>query len=183
MNTKVCNLCKKELPATIEHFHVRKPSPDGLSYTCRPCARTRAAAYTALHPKSKRPIPKSDHRFCSCCKNELPATAEYFYTFTRKERPGKLYFTSQCKACSAIVHRIRYQSQPPKQSRAILNQLHEEDSGQRISLRDIPLSSTPIEKPSRGRPSSKSCGPEYLKAEQLYRQQQVVVLPNIPGLY
>ena len=39
---KVCNKCGHELPNTSEFWHSRKASSDGLSYTCKDCAKTRA---------------------------------------------------------------------------------------------------------------------------------------------
>lgn len=42
MPKKVCNVCKEAKP--LAEYHRRKKSPDGLSYTCKECAKARARA-------------------------------------------------------------------------------------------------------------------------------------------
>lgn len=45
---KHCRYCNTDLPA--EEFHVRKASPDGLSYRCRDCQRVYSAERYAADP-------------------------------------------------------------------------------------------------------------------------------------
>lgn len=45
--TKQCNKCGEWFPATPEYWHKRKPSPDGLSYTCKQCAIARTKKHYA----------------------------------------------------------------------------------------------------------------------------------------
>lgn len=42
---KICNSCKKELPATPKYFHKAKATKDGLQHTCKKCQYLRTAAY------------------------------------------------------------------------------------------------------------------------------------------
>src|SRR5678815_4215027 len=45
---KTCNVCHATKP--LHSFGVRKPSPDGLSYTCVDCARERTRRFREAHP-------------------------------------------------------------------------------------------------------------------------------------
>jgi hypothetical protein len=48
-DTKRCNKCQQELPATLDFFHKNSKSPDGLRYTCKSCRRNEKT-----YPQSQR---------------------------------------------------------------------------------------------------------------------------------
>ncbi len=43
MTSKACNSCKTVHP--VEHFHVRRASPDGLCHICKTCSKAKHAKY------------------------------------------------------------------------------------------------------------------------------------------
>jgi hypothetical protein len=45
---KTCSVCRTAKP--LSAFHVRRASPDGVSFTCTICANTRSAAWLKAHP-------------------------------------------------------------------------------------------------------------------------------------
>lgn len=48
---KVCNTCHDDKP--LDAFHRRKASPDGLSYTCKACAKARALTQHHTHGEQR----------------------------------------------------------------------------------------------------------------------------------
>lgn len=47
MQTKICNKCRKEFPATTEYFHRDNHNKDGLFNTCKECRKTEKKNYMA----------------------------------------------------------------------------------------------------------------------------------------
>lgn len=82
---KWCRQCEQIKP--LNEFHKKKTSVDGKRETCIEC-RARNEGF-----KYKKRVPDG-YRRCSRCKNELPATDEYFYV--DKQRGN---FHSTCKTC------------------------------------------------------------------------------------
>lgn len=46
-STKRCCVCQEDFPATVEYFHPRPDSPDGLRNNCRVCQNKRSKKYHA----------------------------------------------------------------------------------------------------------------------------------------
>lgn len=42
MAVKLCGVCRKELPASLEYFHAHKRMPSGMSSFCKVCAKDRS---------------------------------------------------------------------------------------------------------------------------------------------
>src|SRR6266567_3913581 len=84
---KLCKACNQMFPATKEFFVTGKGHKDGLRYLCKEC-RNKARRKTlphALHSKYV-PVPEGCRR-CSRCKQNLPATSEFF-TARAKAKSG-----------------------------------------------------------------------------------------------
>lgn len=101
---KQCNICKEYKPSTNEFFSKVKTKKDGLNGTCKECINKKAKErkiqkaldegreYKALNPLKAS---KEGFKVCKCCKEEFPATNEYF-NYTDK---NKKYLHSKCKPC------------------------------------------------------------------------------------
>lgn len=92
---KRCNQCSNEFPATLEYFHKDSHKPDGLATFCKPCKRLANRGGKPLLPRL--PEPRPGYKFCTICKEEKPATREYFSPGQRM----KSGLRSQCKSCVA----------------------------------------------------------------------------------
>jgi hypothetical protein len=105
--TKVCKSCKKELPATTEHFARTGLDRPYLSGSCKKCrlsrAKTQRAARRAVSEarESTSSQESSGTRICTCCGKGLPATNEYFH---RKEK-DKPDLKPTCKTCDTLRNR------------------------------------------------------------------------------
>lgn len=86
-NIKVCCVCEQEKPASLEYFHARKGSDDGLRCDCKQCRKDKK-----LKNYSK------DKKKCSSCDEELPNTQEYFNIRNNGVRART---RSICKICHA----------------------------------------------------------------------------------
>lgn len=94
--TKRCFTCKKEYPATVEHFHKSKRKSDGLHYDCKSCANAKARENTRKHGvKPYEPIRLNGLKRCCKCKTWKPETENYFHR--ESPRPGG--FAMWCKDC------------------------------------------------------------------------------------
>lgn len=90
MDTKVCCKCKREFPATTEHFWNDKRASSGLWPRCKECSKE------DRNTKVEKKIAKDGYKFCPKCKKELPATTEFFQRNNRK----KLGLEGRCKECT-----------------------------------------------------------------------------------
>jgi hypothetical protein len=90
MDTKTCCRCKRELPLTIEYFHRYKRSKDGYKELCKEC---RGSTF-GIKQVNKVYTAKEGYKYCGKCKQQLPATEEYFF-----KGKGKYGYHNQCKVC------------------------------------------------------------------------------------
>lgn len=98
---KICSQCRRELPATLEHFHKNSSNREGLG---QPCIECKGYAF--------RKIASPGYKICCKCKRELPADAVHFFR-KRVHRDGLRY---ECKECGGG----RFYSMPiPKLGRRI----------------------------------------------------------------
>lgn len=91
MLTKICNTCKRELPATSQYFYKMTASRDGLRSSCKECQGGRFF--------QKEIIPEGFRR-CNRCGELLPENEENFLRYFHTARK-KYYFKCHCRACGA----------------------------------------------------------------------------------
>ena len=121
--TKVCNTCKRELPATAQYFYRWKHSKDGLRSSCKECHGGNFLI------KEK---PPEGYRRCSRCKKLLPETEEYFLRYWSK-RNSKYYFKSHCLECGKKSCREWRQTGNPEQYREYYHAYHNSEKGREYS--------------------------------------------------
>jgi len=82
--------CGEELPATLEYFNRNKKGKFGVAAECKECVNKR--------DKERNIPPNTDvsiKQTCINCREEFPATTEFFH----KKRSGKFGVASECKEC------------------------------------------------------------------------------------
>jgi hypothetical protein len=87
---QICSSCKKDFPATAEHFHRSKIGKHGLMAVCKVCQSN--------IQKAKNNPANDDPRItkrCSKCGLDLPATLNFFH----REKAGFYGVRSICKRC------------------------------------------------------------------------------------
>ncbi len=72
---KACSTCEKEYPATVEYFHSRKSSKDGLRHQCNKCQRPHIRKAQAKHDQI--PKRKADKKRNSCKHEYLSKRKDY----------------------------------------------------------------------------------------------------------
>lgn len=82
---KYCCVCEEEKPATIEYFHRRSGSDDGLRCDCKTCRKNKNLK-----------LPDRTNRRCSTCKELKPNTTDNFHTFSTKSGSAT---RALCKVC------------------------------------------------------------------------------------
>ena len=91
---KRCSTCKAEKPES--DFHRNSKSPDGLTNSCKDCAKARANRwYRENHKPHSKPSLPQGYLFCPKCKAIKPQ--DDFYA-------GQSY----CKVCQKAYARKRY---------------------------------------------------------------------------
>jgi hypothetical protein len=93
MKTKICNHCKRSLPADKYHFYHNKRQKDGFESRCMEC-----------HGYDFKPTPSDpDNKICITCGTEYPNTVEFFAfrLDTRKLR-------GECNVCDGSKRRKYY---------------------------------------------------------------------------
>lgn len=94
---KTCNVCKRDLPADVVHFHRRKASKDRLSYTCKECL-----GGTFGVKRFNQVFEKNDKtKICTSCKSEFPKTGEHF----DKHKGFSDGFRATCKKCRSEMNK------------------------------------------------------------------------------
>jgi hypothetical protein len=91
---KTCSRCKKDLPATTEHFHRNAKSADGLNYYCKTCV----SGYYGHKPNRKA---REGYKICARCEQELPATDEHFGR-NKRCSDGLHYWCKSCRTAYRI---------------------------------------------------------------------------------
>ena len=90
--TKKCSKCGEVLPMNQEYFYKSK-NKDGYENECKKCRNN----WTEWKTINKRIIAKEGYKVCKICKEELPATNEYF----SKHSGCYLGIDNRCKKCVA----------------------------------------------------------------------------------
>lgn len=91
MGNKVCNTCKRELPANEKYFYKFKHAKDGLKSSCKECQGGKFIKKETLPNGIKR---------CGDCKEAFPETNEHFNTY--KNAKGEYKFKSHCIECGKV---------------------------------------------------------------------------------
>jgi hypothetical protein len=94
-STKICSKCKVELPTTSEYFYTNKNTKDGLYSACKEC-------FGKYKPPKTKTACKDGYKICSKCKQELPATNEYF----SKKKTGIYGLKPACKKCLNKANKV-----------------------------------------------------------------------------
>lgn len=101
---KTCTKCGQIMPATLEFFHRHGPSPDGMSYRCKPCLKVYKDAH---YQKNKESILKQ----CAAYKAADPDLARARVAAWRKANSKKAYAAAQAwKLANADRARAVYES-------------------------------------------------------------------------
>lgn len=115
---KQCTGCNNLYPATAEFFHRNAKRKDGLSWTCKLCARriflkrqTNIDAFNTLKEEKQRRHEAGD-KYCPHCRQFYPANSEYFGICLRS-KDGLLYI---CKKCNRRKQKL-YREQIPDEKR------------------------------------------------------------------
>lgn len=90
---KVCNKCRRELPA--DAYQRKASTPDGLARTCRTCDNARRIQ-RKIEKGLRRPDPAPGHKWCEKCKAEKPLSAFY----VRKSGPQQGKPHAYCVECT-----------------------------------------------------------------------------------
>lgn len=112
MTLKVCSMCKKEYPSTLEYFNKSSYSKSGLRSQCKECTKimnkkNHARYYEEnkekvnkknmenYYKKNPKEVIPEGYKKCSKCNDIKPKTHEYF-NYLSKAKDG---FKHQCKEC------------------------------------------------------------------------------------
>jgi hypothetical protein len=101
MDTKICNMCGRSLPATKEYFFGKKAYKDGMEVSCKEC---RGRHFTEINL-----MPKEGFKICMRCKSEL--SLNNFYKDNSKEDGLNIY----CKECIREKSAKRYEANIEKE--------------------------------------------------------------------
>lgn len=96
--TKVCSVCGREFPATLEYFHRMKAGKYGLKAECKFCIAEKRFEADDDYPVNTDP---NITKVCSVCGREFPATEEYFH----KNKRSKYGLQAICKECVSKKYR------------------------------------------------------------------------------
>lgn len=109
-HTKRCSKCQGEFPATLEFFNKKLSK---LTTRCKECLRLDSReAYKKQQQKTHNYTDGT--KKCTGCKNEFPATLEFF----SKKISGKYGVTAKCKNCSNEYNREMYAKHQEKRLEA-----------------------------------------------------------------
>lgn len=111
-DTRTCPSCRRDLPATAEHFYPRPARPCGFHPRCRECQR-------AKDRRSYRGRPRLDpprERPCVKCQRVYPATIE-FYPRNPKKRDGLCSFCRGCNRERAKIRQRKRRADPTERLR------------------------------------------------------------------
>lgn len=113
---KTCTTCKQAKPATTEFFNRASRLSDGLNCYCRECstARQRRRNHEKMmaRPEYVEALDRKQRgvRQCTKCKEEKPATNEFFHS--RKQNPDGC--REVCRICRAADHAEHRDARLPK---------------------------------------------------------------------
>jgi len=94
---KRCPRCREIKPATLDHFGRHSSQKHGLRVRCKPCERAAALEKRRPNWKNKQVSDREGHKRCTACKQDKPATPEYFVRQPKSEYKDGL--DSKCKSC------------------------------------------------------------------------------------
>ena len=111
METKICTMCHKELPAEKEFFYPSKTNKRNFRPQCRTCFKIIQKIYKE-NRKAKISYNTDPQitKLCNNCKQELPATLDFFYS----NPSGKFFLNSKCKVCDSKTKQIYRQNEEVK---------------------------------------------------------------------
>lgn len=92
---KVCNGCRRVLPADPEHFHRTQNTSDGFTSRCKEC-RGEGVEFGIHRPNRVLDLPDGMW-YCPSCEQVLPLNGRYFYQRDKRSSGFETY----CKPCSA----------------------------------------------------------------------------------
>src|SRR5699024_1927307 len=91
MKLKVCNKCKRELPADLKHFRRHSQTKDGLRNPCKECMGYK---FSIDHTKGRLTKNKG-YKLCKGCLHEFPSDKEHFQEDVRTTDG----LTGKCRDC------------------------------------------------------------------------------------
>lgn len=98
--TKVCTVCGREFPATLEYYHKSKKGKYGVRGECKFCIAEKRFEKDDDYPVN---TDSSITKVCTTCGKEFPATIEYFH----KQKSSKYGLAPQCKDCDNNRNRAK----------------------------------------------------------------------------
>lgn len=116
--TKVCNTCKRELPATTQYFYKFIHAKDGLKSSCKECQ----GGNFLLREK-----PPEGYRKCHDCGEILPETEEYFLRYYSK-RDSRYYYKCHCLECGKTRSK-RWRQEKPELYKAYFTKYGKTENG------------------------------------------------------
>ena len=101
METKICNKCGREFPATKGYFYTHPRGKYGLNGKCKECF--------GFKFDIDKPKQRDGYKKCTSCGKELEINSENFY----KEKRSSTGYASCCKKCylkkCSKFHKKKYQ--------------------------------------------------------------------------
>ncbi len=95
MEMKICNICEKELPSTLEYFYKKDSNKDGLMKQCKKCNNDKR---NARYKSKKKPKILGDTKLCVGCDKYLPF--DMFYKASNTKDGLRCY----CKTCQRDIY-------------------------------------------------------------------------------
>lgn len=86
METKICNICDKELPATSEYFHRKKSGKYGFCAQCKICRNNLKKEY---YQENKEEIKKSVKQYQMTNRDKIKEYKEQYYKKNKDEISNK----------------------------------------------------------------------------------------------
>lgn len=119
---KQCSCCREVKPADSAHFANHTCRRDGLRGECKECANRKGVDKRKPLWKRKQLSDKAGHKRCTVCKQDKPATAEFFVRASIKDYKDGL--DTRCKVClyAATNDRRRRQYATNEARRVFLGQ-------------------------------------------------------------
>ena len=146
--TKVCSVCGKEFPATVEYFHKNKCGKYGLLTECKECFNKKNRARN--NPVNTDP---SILQRCTKCGKRLPATVEYFH----KNKASKYGLMAICKECASRKNWEYYHREELAQRQADLERHRkkmDEEKARKIEARKPLVAEKTCSKCGKTKPAS-----------------------------
>ena len=123
---KICSKCKRELPATAEYYHRQSANSYGLTAACKECSKKQRDDRRARIASAKiKPQVREGYKICSKCKQELPATNEFF-AIARRNTGGLKCVCKQCSRIETKAYKTKHREEISIKAR-IYKEKHKEE--------------------------------------------------------